>query len=117
MIHIDRPVFRASHGRIFGNSITDAAAFQMFEERLSSANDFDGYLNVYGMDEELTVSWTPAMNSYPAHGYCGLRDHWGLRLNGMSLPGRPKHEGMANRVKPIRFSRETEGGEKIWRIN
>lgn len=39
---------------------------------------------------------------------------WGLRLNGMTLPSRPELERVADRVKRIRFSRETEGGEKIW---
>ncbi|WP_455274312.1 hypothetical protein [Rhizobium herbae] len=62
-IPIDRPVFWRSMAVFFRNSITDATAFQMIEERLSSGNDFDGYFNVYGMDEELTVSWTPAMSS------------------------------------------------------
>lgn len=47
----------------FRTSITDATAFEMIEERLSSGNDFDGYFNVYGTDDELTVSWTPAMSS------------------------------------------------------
>lgn len=41
---------------------------------------------------------------------------WGLRLNGMTAAARPELEGLANRVKRIRFSRETEGGEKIWGI-
>ncbi|KQY16418.1 hypothetical protein ASE23_20825 [Rhizobium sp. Root73] len=47
----------------FRNSITDATAFEMIEQRLSSGSDFDGYFNVYGNDHELTVSWTPAMNA------------------------------------------------------
>lgn len=47
----------------FRTPITDATAFEMIEERLSSGNDFDGYFNVYGADDELTVSWTPAMSS------------------------------------------------------
>ncbi|MCV9967697.1 hypothetical protein OIU34_38405 [Pararhizobium sp. BT-229] len=47
----------------FRTPITDATAFEMIEERLSSRSDFDGYFNVYGADDELTVSWTPAMSS------------------------------------------------------
>lgn len=35
----------------------------MIEERLSIENDFDGYFNVYGVDDELSVSRTPAMSS------------------------------------------------------
>ena len=39
---------------------------------------------------------------------------WGLRLNGMTLPARRELERLADGVKRIRFSRETEAGEKIW---
>jgi hypothetical protein len=35
----------------------------MIEERLSSNNEFDGYFNVYGADDELTVTSSPAMRS------------------------------------------------------
>ncbi|MBP1861542.1 translation initiation factor RLI1 [Rhizobium herbae] len=62
-IPIDRPVFWRPMAVFFRNSITEATAFEMIEERLSSGNDFDGYFNVYGTDDELTVSWTPAMSS------------------------------------------------------
>lgn len=47
----------------FRTPITDTSAFEMIEERLSGDNDFDGYFNVYGADDELTVSWNPAMKS------------------------------------------------------
>lgn len=47
----------------FRTSIPDVTAFELIEERLSSGNDFDGYFNVYCADDELTVSWTPAMSS------------------------------------------------------
>lgn len=39
---------------------------------------------------------------------------WGLRLKGMNAPSRAELLPLANRVKRLRFSRETEGGEKIW---
>jgi len=48
---------------LFRTPITDTTAFEMIEERLSSDIDFDGYFNVYGENDELTVSWHPAMNS------------------------------------------------------
>jgi hypothetical protein len=47
----------------FRTSITDARAFEMLEERLSSGNNFDGYFNLYGVQDELTLSWTPAMSA------------------------------------------------------
>lgn len=47
----------------FRTPITDATAFEMIEERLSSGSGFDGYFNVFGADDELTVSRTPAMSS------------------------------------------------------
>ncbi|WP_204985419.1 DUF3800 domain-containing protein [Mesorhizobium japonicum] len=39
---------------------------------------------------------------------------WGLRLKGMNAPSRAELLPLANRVKRLRFSRETEGGENIW---
>lgn len=39
---------------------------------------------------------------------------WGLRLKGMTLPGRPELLGLTEKVKRLRFSRRTEGGEQIW---
>ncbi len=47
----------------FRTAITDTAAFEMLEERLSSEKDFDGYFNLYGAQDEITVSWTPAMSA------------------------------------------------------
>ena len=47
----------------FRTPITDTTAFEMFEDRLSRAIDFDGYFNMFGMQDELTVSWTPAMSA------------------------------------------------------
>lgn len=47
----------------FKSAITDAAAFEMIEERLSSGNDFDGYFNLYAAQDELTLSLTPAMSA------------------------------------------------------
>jgi hypothetical protein len=47
----------------FRTSIADATAFEMLEERLSSTIDFDGYFNLFGVQDELTVSWTPAMSA------------------------------------------------------
>ena len=38
----------------------------------------------------------------------------GLRLKGMSAEAREELSPLVNRVKRLRFSRETEGGEKIW---
>ncbi len=43
--------------------IPDAKAFEMIEERLSSETDFDGYFNVYGIKDEVTISWTPAISA------------------------------------------------------
>jgi hypothetical protein len=39
---------------------------------------------------------------------------WGLRLKGMVAPSRGELASLAGRVRRLRFSRETEGGEKIW---
>lgn len=39
---------------------------------------------------------------------------WGLRLNGMAAQAREELLPLVNRVKRLRFSRETESGEKIW---
>ncbi|KQY41441.1 MULTISPECIES: hypothetical protein [Rhizobium/Agrobacterium group] len=47
----------------FKTAITDAAAFAMLEERLSSGQGFDGYFNQYGEEDELTLSWAPAMSA------------------------------------------------------
>ncbi len=48
----------------FKSAITDAAAFEMLEERLSSGMDFDGYFNLYAAQNELTLSLTPAMSAF-----------------------------------------------------
>lgn len=48
----------------FRTAITDATAFEMLEERLASEKDFDGYFNLYGAQDEITVSWTPAMSAF-----------------------------------------------------
>ncbi|WEZ82125.1 hypothetical protein P6U16_13065 [Rhizobium sp. 32-5/1] len=47
----------------FRTSIIDTTAFEMIEERLSSDTDFDGYFNVFGADDEITLSWTPATSA------------------------------------------------------
>jgi len=47
----------------FKTAITDAEAFEMLEERLSSGDDFDGYFNQFGERDELTLSWAPAMSA------------------------------------------------------
>lgn len=39
---------------------------------------------------------------------------WGLRLNGMTASAREERLPLTTRVKRLRFSRETEAGEKIW---
>jgi len=39
---------------------------------------------------------------------------WGLRLKGMTADARDELSPLVSRVKRLRFSRETEGGEKIW---
>jgi len=35
----------------------------MIDERLLSGTDFDGYFNIHGVEEELTVTWTRGMSA------------------------------------------------------
>lgn len=42
----------------FTTPISDTSAFDMIAERLSRGQGFDGYFNIYGDDDELTITWT-----------------------------------------------------------
>ncbi|MBB5536494.1 hypothetical protein [Rhizobium giardinii] len=42
----------------FTTPISDTSAFKMIAERLSRGQGFDGYFNIYGDDDELTITWT-----------------------------------------------------------
>lgn len=47
----------------FRTSINDAAAFERIDACLSGGQELDGYFNIYGADEELTLSWTRGMSA------------------------------------------------------
>lgn len=47
----------------FRTPLTDTLAFEMLDARLSSGTDFDGYFNIYGREDELTVTWTRGMSA------------------------------------------------------
>lgn len=47
----------------FRTSLTDTLAFEMIDERLSSGVDFDGYFNIYSVEDELTVTWPRGMSA------------------------------------------------------
>ncbi|WP_037381630.1 hypothetical protein [Sinorhizobium americanum] len=62
----------------FRTPLTDALAFEMIDERLSSRMDFDGYLNVYGVEDELTVTWPRGMSAgaFKEQATDALRSTW-----------------------------------------
>jgi hypothetical protein len=47
----------------FTTPISETSAFEMIDERFSSAKGFDGYFNIHGNEEELTVTWTHGMSA------------------------------------------------------
>ena len=47
----------------FRTPLTDTLAFEMLDARLSSGTDFDGYFNIYGREDELTVTWTRGISA------------------------------------------------------
>lgn len=47
----------------FRTPLSDTLAFEMIDERLSSGTNFDGYLNIFGVEDELTVTWPRGMSA------------------------------------------------------